>query len=513
MTETGPNDRTIRELAIQAATRDKLNSYTKGYTPDILQARRIAVSFAKTCSPTAKLANICDTGLVKQIAFVQPNYKIGIMTHPFITQDATTNKDIFVGSLGDSLDIIYPVRTRLIDATADIIGVCPSRARAELFKLAISTSNPIEVHGPPPPEDSVTMPEPPGPDRINVVITDEAHVPCFVAMPKILPLTGGYGIPNDPVISTSTLTFIPGADADSLVNLWYQTIRYGMVENDNYSIHALDKLFVYEDLQKDEFNGPNRALASRCTVHVDALAFDTPEYQQVEANMRQAKENALFTYGSKLLATENNMGSMIPAFGPHVLQNPQGPPVPAVDSNGMSFFEGFAKALQESTAKSLTGTERERASEASETAGFYSILWASSVNVIQEDGTTMATIVPAKLNKQFLAVLQANKNSKEATRALQDAVETMAAELGSLDDKFTSSANLIPAMFDQPMTAAIHNGQWEHVKTVLNPDGIKTKIGAHHFAPPKTNSAAYRTRQQGKSLLVQQDLSEPSWSL
>ncbi len=88
---------------------------------------------------------------------------------------------------------------------------------------------------------------------------------------------------------------------------------------------------------------------------------------------------------------------------------------------------------------------------------------------------------------------------------MQDAVESMSAELGSLDDKFASATNLSATMFDQPLTAAIRTGQWEHQKTVLNPDGIKTKFGLHHLAPPKTNSAACRSRQEGESLLVQQE--------
>jgi hypothetical protein len=40
---------------------------------------------------------------------------------------------------------------------------------------------------------------------------------------------------------------------------------------------------------------------------------------------------------------------------------------------------------------------------------------------------------------------------------------------------------------------------------VLNPDGIKTNFGLYHLAPPRTNSAVYRSRQEGETLLVQQE--------
>ena len=88
---------------------------------------------------------------------------------------------------------------------------------------------------------------------------------------------------------------------------------------------------------------------------------------------------------------------------------------------------------------------------------------------------------------------------------MQDGVETVTAELSNLDDQFASSANLITSMFDQALTAAIRTAQWAHLHTNLYPDEVKTKFGLHHVAPPRTNSATYRSRQQGETLLVQQE--------
>jgi hypothetical protein len=124
----------MRDLAIQAATAAKLNSFAAAYNPGPSQASRIKASFAKTCSQTSKLTNICNLGLVKQICFIMPNYKVGILTNPLISQDPT-NEDIIIGSLGDSLDAIHPVTLRLHDVTADILSVCTSRANAEKIQV------------------------------------------------------------------------------------------------------------------------------------------------------------------------------------------------------------------------------------------------------------------------------------------------------------------------------------------------------------------------------------------
>ena len=88
---------------------------------------------------------------------------------------------------------------------------------------------------------------------------------------------------------------------------------------------------------------------------------------------------------------------------------------------------------------------------------------------------------------------------------MQDAIESISAALVHDDDRFASAANLYPRLFDQPLSAALRTGQWEHHHTVLNPDGIKSNFGIHHLAPPRTMSASYLTRQQGAILLVQQE--------
>ena len=262
---TQPRELTMRDTATQAAMTAKLNSFAAAYLPDPSQAQRIEANFAKTCSPTAKLANICDSGLVKQLCFVQPNYKLSILSCPFLTQ-GPDNEDLIAGSLGDALDVIFPVTIRLKDVRGEILSVCTSRATAEKFKLATSKTNPLEEHGPPPPDDSVTMPEPPGPDRININIVDAANQPCFVAIPKVFPLTRGYTIPNNPAIALATTPSLPDQAPDSLINTWYETVCYGVLNLNNHSLQSSDTLFVFASIDQVELTGDNRSLTSQCTV-------------------------------------------------------------------------------------------------------------------------------------------------------------------------------------------------------------------------------------------------------
>ena len=169
-----------------------------------------------------------------------------------------------------------------------------------------------------------------------------------------------------------------------------------------------------------------------------------------------------------------------------------------------ALIDGFARAINKSSAEITTSTEREKAKEADAISRFYTLLFASEEVTIQEDGTSVTKVVPATINPLFVPVLSANKNSK-ATKAMQDAIESMSAALAHDDDRFASAANLYPRLFDQPLSAALRTGQWEHHHTVLNPDGVKSNFGIHHLAPPRTMSATYRTRQQGAILLVQQE--------
>ena len=104
----------------------------------------------------------------------------------------------------------------------------------------------------------------------------------------------------------------------------------------------------------------------------------------------------------------------------------------------------------------------------------------------------------------FLQVLKANKNSK-ATKLLQTAIETIAAEMNFRDNRFASASNLKAELFDHPLTAAIRLATREHRHTILHPEGIKTHFGFHHLAPPRTWTFEYKTRLEGATKVVQQE--------
>ena len=291
----------MHPLAVQAAINAKLNQFSKAYKPDPAQAKRIEANFAKTCSPTTKLVNVCDSGLVKQLFFIQPNYKAALLSCPFATQ-CEDGEELTAGSFGHAMDVICPVTIRLKDVRSEIISVCPSRIAATKYKLAVSTSNPLDEDGPLL-EGGMVDAEPARPDRIHVDIQDPAIQPCFIAIPKVLPFTGGYTLELDPAISVVTTVDLPNVAPDSPANTWFQTIKYGVNHLDNFSIHAKDILFVYEGLEKGDFIATNRNLASRCTVRVTTLTYDDPIYHKVIRSMRNEKEKANLSFRSKLLAT------------------------------------------------------------------------------------------------------------------------------------------------------------------------------------------------------------------
>ena len=112
---------TMRELAVQAATTAKLNSFASAYDANPAQAARVVAGFAKTNSPLIRMTNMCDTNLVKQLVFIKPNYKVSILTCPFVTMNAE-GKEVIAGSIGDAIDVICPATIGMRDARGDVLS-------------------------------------------------------------------------------------------------------------------------------------------------------------------------------------------------------------------------------------------------------------------------------------------------------------------------------------------------------------------------------------------------------
>ena len=216
---------TMRELAVQAATTAKLNSFPSTYDANPAQAARVVAGFAKTNSPLIRMTNMCDTNLAKQLVFIKlANYKVSILTCPFVTMNAE-GKEVIAGSIGDAIDVICPTTIGMRDARGDVLSICTSRIRADELKLPTSAANPLDEDGPPPPEGDATAVEfaaPAGPDRINLVIEDANHQQCIVASPKTFPLTKNDSpVLNSPPISIATSVLLVLTEpVDSLANFW-----------------------------------------------------------------------------------------------------------------------------------------------------------------------------------------------------------------------------------------------------------------------------------------------------
>ena len=116
--------------------------------------------------------------------------------------------------------------------------------------------------------------------------------------------------------------------------------------------------------------------------------------------IRTEKVNAPVHFGAKTLAPR-------PAT---VVDPPIQPPAAAAVGMSAPGFEmaalidGFARAINKSSAEVTTSTEREKAKEADAISRFYTLLFASEEVTIQEDGTATTRIVPAAINPLFAPV-------------------------------------------------------------------------------------------------------------
>ena len=493
---------TLRDLAQQAASDAKLNNFANAYAPDPAQALRLTATFSKDFP-----ANLCDSGLVNQMAFLMevPNgpATLSVLSCPFPTAKGT--EAVFAGSLGDALDVICPVTIRMRDVKGQVITIAAVKGIPTTLNLAISASDPLIEEAPAP--DEGTIAEPPGPDRLRLEINDPNDAPGIVLLPKIFPLTGGYSIPADTIIivtTNDTVKNMPGAPNLDEFNLWFESMRYGATNLQNYSIQARDTLFTYAQLDAVPFT-PETNLVSRFTVIVNFLTPNDPLYRKVTSAVLASKEKAFVMYGSKL--TRRFAFTTPPKASDKGNKDNTTPITP--NDNVEAILLGLTSAITGSSSKTMTSTEREHASEAKGNQDFYEILFASIVETPNDDETTTKTFKKAVLDNVFIQVLKANKNSK-ATKLLQTAIEAVASEMNFRDNRFASASDSKAELFDQPLTAAIRTATWAHQHTVLHPEGIKTHFAFHHLAPARMWTAEYKTRMEGAIKVIQQEQVEAS---
>ena len=307
----------LRDLAYQAASATKLDSFAGAYyTQDADKANRIAATFSKTYPETTRLAKICESTLVNQMAFLLhvPNATptLAVLSCPFPTADGTDA--IFAGTLGNSMDIICPVTIRMRHVKGSCVTVLSSNAHPTRLNMAMSTSDPVSSKEGPDPEGEAVA-EPPGPDRINLGITNPNVPPCIVTMPKVFPLSGGYRISKGTPHQRHRYRNDPRSQRSQQPGRVPHVARRHALRSPQppelyYSIQATrDTLFVYDQLKKEQFTAAMN-LVSHFTIHVNYLNPNDSLYHQVTARtVLEAKEKAFDAFGGTLARRHSEASS------------------------------------------------------------------------------------------------------------------------------------------------------------------------------------------------------------
>jgi hypothetical protein len=129
-------------------------------------------------------------------------------------------------------------------------------------------------------------------------------------------------------------------------------MNYGMKHLNNYSIHAKNTLFVYDNINKDDFDINKENLVSQFTTQVTYLTPEDPLYHEVTKHTLNEKDKAIQNFGSNSRSTTN------PTPTPPTEINTTTNSPHSVVSDMSTMIEGFAKAITDSTSKNLTGNEK-----------------------------------------------------------------------------------------------------------------------------------------------------------
>ena len=119
--------------------------------------------------------------------------------------------------------------------------------------MATSTTDPITEEGPDP--DDGTVADPPGPDRIGLIIINA----CCNNMhhSQAFPDTGRHRIPSGAPVTVVTtesvhhLKMVPDLDE---FHMWYNGMQHGTIHLHKYSIHTKEEALVSKkQLEKVQF--------------------------------------------------------------------------------------------------------------------------------------------------------------------------------------------------------------------------------------------------------------------
>ena len=164
----------IADITLAAA--GNLDSFAETVPPDPLASTRALTLFSSTTNSQVRTMCRHDPTVAKQFYVLFQN-KITILTRPTTATD-TNLRPVYLASLGDQLDIPFPVRIPAQDFDGYFVTLA-SRSNATLYNLPTSMDNPVVLDGPP----GENTPAP-GLQRIHwPPINEVSEGPAIVALP------------------------------------------------------------------------------------------------------------------------------------------------------------------------------------------------------------------------------------------------------------------------------------------------------------------------------------------
>jgi hypothetical protein len=438
------------------------------------------LKFLDKSTPNELCATLKTTGhLTKQILFVT-GQTFTILSVPMHSTNAT-NHSAILGVHGNNLDLLAPA---IIDGTRldKCVSVLVPKSAAIKYNLPILAADPVDLD---PPDTSGHQA---GSQRLHFVFDTPEDAPVVALIPVIFAIPVGATIPagiklNAHPSQVVTAEMCPCEPA----RFWMTAMNHLATNHGGKSIHLDAETFKPNDFDLTPFAG--RVLANTIDTPIRLLSPDDQQSDHV-LNVVRAEVRT-----RRQLQTPRNDGSNTPP-----------PPRSQEERDAIT---GSIRMMTEAL-KSVRPKESQADQEATETkldakVRYQLLLAYTEKRPDPSDADKMVdTFVLPELSDVFMAFLKTTKIAS-ATRLLQEQFEHHLEQCHKSELKQDASVNLDPKMFDAPFARALQNADFLERQIALDTTAIKDKLTLAHFAPPRTDSIAYKQRHHEAQGIVRQE--------